>query len=141
MTIGERIRAARRRANLSQKELADKLGVSASMIGQYENDLRNPKLSTLQKISEVLGVHWTCFVDIFTAEAFDSGISDGISIGVDQEKSRHILASALWEQYRRANELSDTEMELIRKFRLLDDRGKSAVLNALEHEHSSLPEN
>lgn len=40
-----------------------------------------------------------------------------------------------------AMELSPAEQELIRKFRRLDDRGKSAVLNALEHEYAALPGN
>lgn len=57
MTTGQRIQKARKEAKLSQKELGEKLGVSASMIGQYENDLRNPKSETLNKIAEALGVH------------------------------------------------------------------------------------
>ena len=56
MTTGKRIQQARRAACLSQKELAERLGVSASMIGQYENDLRKPKLDTLQRIANALNV-------------------------------------------------------------------------------------
>lgn len=58
MTIGERIKAARKAANMTQQELADKLGVSGSMIAQYETDKRNPKRETLQRIAEVLKVPW-----------------------------------------------------------------------------------
>ena len=35
--------------------------------------------------------------------------------------------------------LTAQELELIRKFRHLDERGKSAVLNALDHEYATLP--
>lgn len=56
MTTGERIQAARKEKGLSQQELGKRLGVSGSMIGQYENDLRNPKYDTLQKIADALGV-------------------------------------------------------------------------------------
>lgn len=35
--------------------------------------------------------------------------------------------------------LTKAERELIQKFRRLDQRGQSAVLNILDHEHSSLP--
>lgn len=56
MTTGQRIRQARKANKLSQKELADKLGVSASMVGQYENDLRNPKFETLKKIAGALNM-------------------------------------------------------------------------------------
>lgn len=57
MTTGKRIQQARKKAKLSQKELGEKLGVSASMIGQYENDLRNPKTETLVKIANALNVN------------------------------------------------------------------------------------
>lgn len=57
MTIGERVQAARKAAGLSQRELGEKLGVSASMIGQYENNLRKPKLETLARIAKALNTY------------------------------------------------------------------------------------
>ena len=39
------------------------MGVSASMIGQWENDLRNPKRETLKRIAKALGVHILAFTD------------------------------------------------------------------------------
>lgn len=56
MSTGAHIRQARKAAGLTQQELADKLNVSASMIGQYENNLRNPKLETLVRIAQAIGV-------------------------------------------------------------------------------------
>lgn len=56
MTTGQRIQQARKAANLSQRALGQKLGVSGSMIAQYENDLRNPKQETLQRMADVLEV-------------------------------------------------------------------------------------
>lgn len=58
MTIGNRIQLVRKAAGLSQKELGKKMGVSGSMIGQYENDLRKPKRETLEKIAAALNVSW-----------------------------------------------------------------------------------
>ena len=55
MTIGECIQQARKKTGISQKELGARLGVSGSMIGQYENDLRRPKAETVQKIADALG--------------------------------------------------------------------------------------
>lgn len=57
MTIGEQIQKARKAQSLSQKDLGEMLGVSASMIGQYENNLRRPKLETLVKIADALQVN------------------------------------------------------------------------------------
>ena len=55
MTTGEKIRAARKKAGLTQTELAERLGVGYSAVGQWELGLRNPKFETLKKISAALG--------------------------------------------------------------------------------------
>lgn len=57
MTYGQRIKAARKKAGMTQTELAKKLGIPYQSIGQWEKDLRNPKLETLQRIADALGVH------------------------------------------------------------------------------------
>lgn len=56
MTTGQRIRAARKNAGLTQKELGEKLGVAYQTLAQWENDLRNPKYETLQRIAAALEV-------------------------------------------------------------------------------------
>ena len=56
MTMGARIKAARRKVGLTQTELAGKLGISFQSIAQWENDLRNPKLETLRKIAGALDI-------------------------------------------------------------------------------------
>lgn len=80
MTIGQRIKLARAKAAISQKELADKLGVSASMIGQYENDIRKPKLDTQQRIADALGVDIYDVLSDEQQEIFMEGQIDGISM-------------------------------------------------------------
>lgn len=56
MATGQRIKAARKNAKKTQAELGIELGVSASMVAQWENNLRNPKYETLQKIADALGI-------------------------------------------------------------------------------------
>lgn len=56
MTIGERIKMARNRAGLTQKELGERMGVSGTMIAMYETDSRNPKVETIRKIAEALDI-------------------------------------------------------------------------------------
>lgn len=65
MTTGERIKAARKAAGMTQQELAKKLGVSYTLVSQYERNLRNPKYVTLQKIAVALGVSTA---DLFSDE-------------------------------------------------------------------------
>ena len=55
MTTGEIIKAERKKAGLTQVELGRKIGVSGSMIGQWENNLRNPKNESILKLGSVLG--------------------------------------------------------------------------------------
>ena len=55
MTTGQRIKEARKKAGLSQKELAEKLGISYVGISQWENDKRKPKQDSLQRIAEAVG--------------------------------------------------------------------------------------
>lgn len=56
MTVGERIQIARKNAGLTQKELGAKLGVSYQGIAQWENNMRNPKIGSLQRIAAALDI-------------------------------------------------------------------------------------
>jgi len=56
MTIAERIRAARKAAGLTQKELGERMGVSSVAVTQYESGKRIPKVDTLQRIADALGI-------------------------------------------------------------------------------------
>lgn len=56
MTIGQRIKVARNAAGITQGDLGKRMGVSGSAIAQYETDNRNPKIETLQRIADALGV-------------------------------------------------------------------------------------
>ena len=55
MTTGQHIKAARKKAGMTQAALAEKLGISYVGVSQWENDLRNPKLETLRRIALALG--------------------------------------------------------------------------------------
>ena len=58
MTTGELIKQARQNSKMTQKELAEKVGVSYQMIQAWENNRRNPKTETLKKIAVALNVQW-----------------------------------------------------------------------------------
>ena len=68
MTTGEKIAKARKGAKLTQKELGEKLGVSAQSVAQWENNLRNPKIETLVKIADALNLP---LFDLFFADSDD----------------------------------------------------------------------
>lgn len=54
--IGERLREARRARGLSLRVLADRLGVSPSLISQIETGRANPSVSTLYALADELDV-------------------------------------------------------------------------------------
>ena len=54
--IGARLRDERERVSISQRELARRLGVSASLISQVESGQSKPSVSTLYAIVTELGV-------------------------------------------------------------------------------------
>lgn len=56
MTTGERIKAARKRAGVTQAQLAEQSGVAAISIHQYEAGKRNPQLEPVLHIAAALGV-------------------------------------------------------------------------------------
>lgn len=52
-TLGERLRSARLRNNLHQKDAASKVGISNVTLSQYEKGIRKPDPDTLGKLAEV----------------------------------------------------------------------------------------
>jgi transcriptional regulator with XRE-family HTH domain len=56
MTLGERIRSLRVERALQQRQLADKAGLTPSMVSQIESGRLTPSLHTLAKVAGALGV-------------------------------------------------------------------------------------
>ena len=56
MTLGEKIREARKRCGLSQEQLAEKLCVSRSAIAKWETDKGMPDVGNLKMLSRLLNV-------------------------------------------------------------------------------------
>ena len=61
MTIGTNIKYFRKERGLTQKQLADMLGVAPNTIAQYELGVSQPKLDQLQRIAESLHVSVVSF--------------------------------------------------------------------------------
>ena len=63
MTIGERIKQARKAKGITQRELAEMLEVSPGCFHQWESRKRNPKLETIRKIASALDVDVYSLID------------------------------------------------------------------------------
>lgn len=56
MNFGERMKQIRKEKGLSQRELGEKIGVKQQTIAQYEALENAPKATSIERISEALGV-------------------------------------------------------------------------------------
>lgn len=54
MGLGSKIKAARKSKGMTQKQLAEKVGLSTITIRQYENELRKPKYGVAESIAKAL---------------------------------------------------------------------------------------
>lgn len=54
--LKDKLREYRRQAGLTQREVAEKIGVGTSAVSMYEQGQRLPDVDTLSKLSKALGV-------------------------------------------------------------------------------------
>lgn len=72
MSFASRLRQAREQSGLTQQDLAEKLGVTKSAIGNYENGVSSPKWDVLLKIFDVLQVEPNfLYQDSFSSDSAD----------------------------------------------------------------------
>jgi len=105
--LGARLREERERARISQRELARRLGVSASLISQIESGQSKPSVSTLYAIVTELDVSLD---DVFRIH--DDELSIATAVGAESESAvvarpvvhpteRHVVeldSGVIWER-------------------------------------------
>ena len=55
-TLGKRIVANRKKAGMTQDQLAEQLGVTAQAVSKWENDQSCPDINMLPKLSQIFGI-------------------------------------------------------------------------------------
>ena len=55
MSIGENIRALRKKKNMEQTELGRLLGVSGKTVSSWETDRTEPRAAAIEKMAEIFG--------------------------------------------------------------------------------------
>lgn len=55
-TVGHLIRKERKRQGLTMEQLGKKIGISGSLVGRYERGEENPKIETVERFANALGV-------------------------------------------------------------------------------------
>jgi transcriptional regulator with XRE-family HTH domain len=97
--VGPRLRAQRERLGLSLRELARRIGVSASLISQIERDKVNPSVSTLYALVRELGLGMG---DLFsTGEVAPSAAArsgPGPHVAAEQRAVISLASGVTWER-------------------------------------------
>ncbi|MBQ8814102.1 MAG: helix-turn-helix transcriptional regulator [Lachnospiraceae bacterium] len=111
MNTGQNIKNFRKLRGLTQKELAQKIGVAEITLRQYENNKREPRIETIQKIASALNVR---LVDIVDAADFQKLISKEVDAVMDS----HIKSG-------KVRIIETDEQELVSDYLKLNKSGKS----------------
>jgi uncharacterized protein YjbI with pentapeptide repeats len=70
--IGSKIAEARKKINISQAQLAERLFVSAQAVGKWERGESMPDISTFNRLAEILGVDLNYFSENFKSAATET---------------------------------------------------------------------
>lgn len=134
MGTGERIRRCRTAAGLTQKQLAEAVGLTESAIRNYELGIRRPKQVQIESIAEALGVSPEALEDLGVESARQAmevlfrqedemglvpiDTADGVGIGIEDPSAKGAqkaqAALKAWKRMRDdldAGKISKTEYE------------------------------
>jgi DNA-binding helix-turn-helix protein len=92
-TFGDKLILALRNKNISQKELADRIGVTQATISRYITGLSTPTSGTLQKLSRELNLPINYFFTV-----------DGLAIQEKQDNDIRVIQRA-------REKMSDTDKQ------------------------------
>ncbi len=109
MKTGEIIRTIRKEQGLSQIELAQKAGIAVNSVRLYESGKREPKIGSLRRIAQALGV------DVYSLADFDT--------------ATQLLEGSMNAKLER---LSPKEQALIIAFDQLNEAGQDKVIERAE---------
>ena len=91
--IGERIKSYRRKAGMTQEQLAEKAGIHPTYIGQLERAEKNASLETIEKVAKALDISFeTLFEAIITGDTGNAAAKEIYELITAQpEKEQQML--------------------------------------------------
>ena len=133
MTTGERIREARKKANMTQAELAQKLNIPYQSIGQWERDIRNPKHATIQRLALALDCDflWLLWGDAPEQISYDIQKLFNTHEPVVEKAAKLAIHYINSSYTARGYTFSEQEAKLIHTFSRLNSSGKQAALEQI----------
>lgn len=123
MTFGENIKRIRKEKGMSQQDLGHKLGVTQQTIAQYEKIKETPKLETVRRIANALGVHiselhpdWSKF----TPEDYKNEWEEEIK----KQYNEDTKCTILWYYESAEDTEKDAIAKILASLRALNETGK-----------------
>lgn len=121
MTIGNNIKNIRRKQSMTQKELGDKLNITASAISAFENDKTNIKPVTLKKIANALNVSLTDLMPELSLTNSEKKAIFGAASDVDPERLSEIKNQSKENRDKRKRE------QLLSNYDKVNEDGKEKI--------------
>lgn len=119
MTTAEKIRAARKKAGFTQKQLGDLCGIAEPTIRKYELGKLNPKRGTLEKIAKPLGVYYLDLYGDDESKDIAAYVKAGIKLGLSAQMAEQRLD--FLEPFReRGYEFTESEHQIVSIFNRLN---------------------
>lgn len=125
MTTGQRIKAARKKAGMTQAELAKKLGIPYQSVGQWERDIRRPKKETLANIADALNIDPLELSDDLFDNAFLAALQK--AFGSDEEFRTAFLNNDVALAILR----NENDKKLIYFYDMLNEFGKEKAVDSV----------
>lgn len=109
MTIGENIQRQRKTVGMTQKQLAEKIGVATITIQQYERNVREPKFETLARIADALSIDIGYFLNGTSATDHHALLQQWLqhtesSLALEHSSQYQLDNDSMSEQYVSQNE-------------------------------------
>ena len=113
---------------MTQAELAERLGITPQAVSQYERGIKNPKLETVRRISEALGV--------LVPDLYPEGMQAMPILDWMESKGIPIVSGpeeAYWESLKQTKaEQNSKEEQLLNHFRTLNDNGQTVAVERVQ---------
>lgn len=118
VTLGYRLRKEREKRNWSQKYVAEKMGITNTVLSNYERDYRDPDTATLGKLADL----YETSVDELLGRNIKSS---GLSVKEERDIARDLE--------RTLEELENSQDALMFDGELLDEHTKEMIRISLEN--------
>ncbi|WP_070000985.1 helix-turn-helix domain-containing protein [Cellulosilyticum sp. I15G10I2] len=96
MDLCERLLTLRKKAGLSQEELANKLGVSRQAISKWESGQSSPDINNIIHIGEIYNVSTDYILIEKKQEQNERTVIEGIDVQLPNKKSRLNINGYVW---------------------------------------------